>query len=189
MPKSKDNLVWIDCEMTGLDPEKDVLIEIAVIITDNDLNVVEEGPCVAIHQAESKLANMDNWNKTHHSESGLLTRVRQSRIKTDDAEKEVLKFVRKHCYKGKSPLCGNSIGQDRRFLVKYMPRLNDLFHYQSIDVSSIKQLVMRWYPEDYHMRPKNGAHRALADIMESIEELKHYRDKVFRTTPSRSKND
>ena len=180
MPKSKDNLVWIDCEMTGLDPDKNVLLEIAAIITNNDLDIVAEGPCLAIHQTESKLSAMDRWNQTHHSRSGLLTRMRQSKVNTADAEREMLKFIRQYCYKGKSPLCGNSIGQDRRFLVKYMPKLHDFFHYQNIDVSSVKQLVMRWYPKKHHARPKKNTHRALPDIKESIEELKHYRAKVFK---------
>ena len=180
MLKNRDYLVWIDCEMTGLDPETNVLIEIAGLITDNDLNIVAEGPEIVIHRSKSVMDAMDNWNRSHHGGSGLTEGVLRSRISQVAAEKEMLKFVRKHCYKGASPLCGNSIGHDRRFLVRYMPELHEYFHYQSVDVSTIKQVGRRWFPERCNPPAKAEGHRALDDIRESVEELRYYRKSLFK---------
>jgi len=177
--RKKDYLIWIDCEMTGLDPDKHVLLEIATIITDNDLNVIAEGPVLAIHQPESALKLMDNWCTRTHTRSGLLKRVRAESVALHEAELQTLRFLRRHCYVRSSPLCGNSIGQDRRFLVKYMPTLHEFFHYQSIDVSTVKQLVKRWYGKKYQAPAKKDIHLALHDIRESIAELGHYRKQVF----------
>ncbi len=187
MTKKKKNLVWLDCEMTGLDPEINAIIEIAVIVTDSDLNIVAESPEIAVFQDDAALSLMDEWNTTHHDASGLTERVRKSGIPIEEAEEQVLAFLRKHCREGSSPLCGNSIGHDRRFLAKYMPALHNFFHYQSIDVSSLKQLVTRWYPQDLHAPAGKDIHRALPDIRESIEELKHYREKVFIPIPGKDK--
>lgn len=178
--RSQDYLIWIDCEMTGLDSDKDVLLEIATLITDNDLNVIAEGPVLAIRQPESVLKRMDAWCTRTHTESGLIKRVRTEGINVRDAEKQTLRFIRRHCCIRSSPLCGNSIGQDRRFLLKYMPELHNFFHYQSIDVSTIKQLVKRWYGRKYQAPDKKKLHLALSDIHESVAELAHYRNTVFR---------
>jgi oligoribonuclease len=172
------NLVWIDLEMSSLDPENGVILEIATIITDDDLGVIEEGPNIAIRHPEEILAKMDEWNQSHHQASGLLDRVKASPYDSPRAEEETLAFISKYCREGKSPLCGNTVWQDRRFLVKYMPRLEHFFHYRIIDVSTIKELVKRWYPSLPRF-PKKKAHLALSDIRESISELKHYREKVF----------
>lgn len=184
MAKSQDHLVWLDCEMTGLDPTHDVILEIATIVTDNDLNVVAEGPVLAIHQTEKALSVMDNWCRRQHGKSGLLDRVRASTVSTAEAERATLRFARKYCYVRSSPLCGNSIGQDRRFLFKYMPRLSEFLHYQSIDVSTVKQLVKRWYGKKLIAPEKNETHLALDDIRESIEELRFYREHAFTPVPS-----
>lgn len=172
------NLVWIDLEMTGLDPEKMVILEIASIVTDENLEIIEEGPHIVINHPENVLDRMEEWSRSHHKASGLLDRVRESKYDCFHAEKETLIFVSKHCKRGESPLCGNTIWQDRRFLLRYMPELEQYFHYRLIDVSSIKELVSRWYPE---LPPyeKREDHLALSDIRESINELKYYRDKVF----------
>ena len=172
------NLIWIDLEMTGLDPEAMVILEIASIVTDADLNIIAEGPLLAINYPESILDNMEEWSRTHHQASGLLDRVRASAFDCSTAEQETLKFVSAHCEKGESPLCGNTIWQDRRFLVKHMPLLESFFHYRLIDVSSIKELVSRWYP-DFPVYEKKKEHLALSDIRESIDELKYYREKIF----------
>lgn len=177
--KSKDNLVWLDCEMTGLDPAVHTILEIAAVITDNDLEIIAESPAIAILQDEAALALMDRWNITHHNKSGLLAQVRISTVSTEQAEAHILQFVRKYCYKGYSPLCGNCIGHDRGFLAKYMPKLHAYFHYQSIDVSSLKQLAMRWYPSKNHAPVKTDTHRVLTDIKESIEELEYYRKRFL----------
>ena len=182
--KSRDYLAWIDCEMTGLQPEGNWIIEIATVITDNDLNIVAEGPVIAVHQDLAVLKAMDNWNRTHHRASGLWDRVLESRVSMAEAEAETLQFVRKYCYKGASPLCGNSIGQDRKFLDKDMPTLHGWFHYQSIDVSTIKQLTARWYGDAKKAPPKKERHLALSDIKESIEELRFYRKQVFKQVRS-----
>lgn len=178
-------LIWIDLEMTGLDPQKSVILEIAAVVTDASLRAVAEGPDIAIHYPEEVLEKMEPWSKNQHQTSGLLERVRGSSVDCRKAEQEVLGFLSKHCKKGKSPLCGNSIWQDRRFLIKYMPELEAFFHYRNIDVSSIKELARRWYPSLPVYRKKK-AHLALSDIQESINELKHYREKVFKKTDERT---
>jgi len=172
------NLIWLDLEMTGLDPEKMVILEIATVVTDNNLKVIAEGPNIAINHPEEALNSMDEWSLTHHKASGLLDRVRESHHDSRRAEQETIKFLSIHCKKGESPLCGNSVWQDRRFLTRYMPDLEKFFHYRVIDVSSIKELVNRWYPSDAPFK-KEKAHLALGDIIESINELKYYRRKVF----------
>jgi oligoribonuclease len=179
-----DLLVWLDLEMTGLDPKKCTVLEIGVVITDNELEVVEEGPVIAIHHSEKTLAGMESWSRYHHKKSGLTEDCRKSKIGLKKAEQAALHFVQKHCKKRTAPLCGNTIWQDRRFLVKYMPQLEQYLHYRTIDVSSVKELVSRWYPNDHAMpREKNQTHRVADDIRESIDELRHYRKKVFVARP------
>ena len=177
--KSKKRLVWIDCEMTGLDPAKDGLLEIATIITDYDLEIIARGPVLAIRQSERKLEAMDRWNQRTHKKSGLLDRVREEGVSVAEAERQTLSFIRRYCYVRTAPLCGNSIGQDKRFLAKYMPRLHDFLHYKIVDVSSIKVLASEWYRGKYKSPKKQELHRALADIEESIAELAYYREHVF----------
>jgi oligoribonuclease len=171
----KDNLVWMDLEMTGLEPEQDVIIEIATLVTDKDLNIIAEGPVLAIKQPDVLLDAMDDWNTKTHGNSGLTQRVRDSEVTARDAELQTLEFLRKHVKQGASPLCGNSIHQDRRFLVKYMPQLEAYMHYRNIDVSTLKELAKRWKPEVVSAFNKKGAHQALDDIKESIDEMAHYR--------------
>ena len=173
------NLIWIDLEMTGLDAETQVIIEIASIITDNEMNIIAEGPNIVIHYPEEALHSMEEWSRTHHTASGLLDQVRASNYDCETAEQKTLSFLSKHCNKGESPLCGNTIWQDRRFLIKHMPQLEAFFHYRNIDISSIKELVQRWYPEIPPFE-KNKPHLALDDIRESIEELKFYRRTIFK---------
>jgi oligoribonuclease len=177
---SDAHLVWLDLEMSGLDPERCTILEIATIVTDADLHVVAEGPVVAVYQPESVLDAMDDWNREHHAASGLTARVRSSTRSLADAEAETLAFVQRLCTERSSPLCGNSIHQDRRFLVRYMPRFDAYLHYRNIDVSTIKELVRRWYPNGPHPPDKKHAHLALDDIRESIAELRFYRENVFR---------
>lgn len=172
------NLVWIDMEMTGLDAEKMVILEIASIVTDADLNIIAEGPDIVINYPDDILDKMEEWSRVQHHASGLTDRVKKSKFDCAHAEKETLDFISTHCSRGESPLCGNSIWQDRRFLVKYMPELESFLYYRMIDVSSIKELASRWYP-DLPPYEKNKDHLALSDIYESINELKYYRDKVF----------
>jgi len=173
------NLIWMDLEMTGLEPERDTILEIATVVTDGALNILETGPELVIHQDEATLAAMDGWCQEHHGASGLIDRVRNSTVSMADAEAQTLAFVQRYADKRAAPLCGNSIHQDRRFLVCYMPQLNDWLHYRNIDVSTVKELVSRWYGGD--MVPKKAeAHRALGDIEESIAELQHYRQQAFR---------
>ena len=171
-------LVWIDLEMTGLNPETSVILEIAAVVTDGSVQIVAEGPDIAIHYPDKILQGIEPWSKRQHESSGLLERVRASSVDCSKAEKAVLAFLTKHCKKGESPLCGNTIWQDRRFLIKYMPKLEAFFHYRNIDVSSIKELAKRWYPS-LPVYKKKKAHLALSDIQESINELKYYREKVF----------
>lgn len=179
MTVDKNNLVWIDMEMTGLDPETDLVLEIATIVTDADLNILAEGPVLAIHQSDAALNGMDQWCIDTHGKSGLTERCRKSTVTVDDAAKQTIEFLQHYVQKGISPLCGNSIGQDRRFMVKYMPNLEAFFHYRSIDVSTIKELVRRWKPEVLDGVNKSGSHLALDDIRESIAELVYYRKQVF----------
>jgi oligoribonuclease len=178
--RSTDNLIWIDLEMTGLMPATDVILEIATLVTDKELNVLAEGPVMAIHQDESVLARMDEWNQKQHGGSGLLERVRASRVDTADAESRTLSFLMPLVPAGVSPMCGNSICQDRRFLARLMPQLERYFHYRNLDVSTLKELARRWAPTVLDGLVKQEAHLALADIEESIRELKHYRAKLFR---------
>ncbi|WP_166264219.1 oligoribonuclease [Marinobacter caseinilyticus] len=175
-----DRLVWIDLEMTGLDPEKERIIEMATLITDSDLNLVAEGPVIAVHQPDSLLDAMDAWCTKTHGQTGLTRRVRESQISESDAEQQTLAFLRQHLEAGQSPLCGNSIGQDRRFLVKYMPELEAFFHYRNLDVSTIKELARRWRPDVLDGVKKKGTHLALDDIRDSIDELRHYREHFFQ---------
>ncbi len=178
--KNDQNLVWLDCEMTGLDPEGDRLIEIAVIVTGPQLTPRIEGPVLVIHQTDSQLDKMDAWNKGTHGRSGLIDKVKASFITEAQAEQQVLEFIAKYVPKGTAPMCGNSISQDRRFLVKYMPKLEAFFHYRNIDVSTLKELAKRWRPDVYTGFKKQQKHTALADVHESIDELQHYRDLFLR---------
>lgn len=172
-------LIWLDMEMSGLDPEQHHVLEIATLITNAELEVVAEGPDIVVHQSDEVLAAMGEWCTEHHGQSGLTKAVRASTISLAEAERRTLEFVREHCEPGQSPLCGNSIGQDRRFLIRHMPQLAEFLHYRVIDVSTIKELVRRWYP-DLEPLAKAESHRALDDIRESIAELRDYRERVFR---------
>lgn len=179
MPAER-NLIWIDLEMTGLDPEHEVIIEIATIITDSQLNIIAEGPSLAIKQPDSILDAMDAWCTKQHGQSGLTERVRQSTISVDNAEQQTLAFIKQYVTKGASPMCGNTVSHDRRFLARYMPELEAYFHYRHIDVSTVKELARRWKPEALEGLTKQGAHLALDDIRESISELQHYRKNFFK---------
>ena len=172
----KTNLIWIDLEMTGLVPEKDIIIEIATVVTDAHLNVLAEGPSLAIHQDNKHLDSMDEWNTRQHTKSGLVQRVKESEISVNAAEKQTLDFLMKYVDPGASPMCGNSICQDRRFLHIYMPKLEKFFHYRHIDVSTLKELAVRWKPNIVSASFKQSKHLALSDIYDSINELKHYRE-------------
>ncbi len=178
--QNPQNLIWIDLEMTGLDPETDVIIEMATIVTDTELNVLAEGPVIAVHQSDERLAAMDEWNTRTHGDSGLTQRVRDSQISQAEAEAQTIAFLEKWVPKGKSPICGNSIGQDRRFLYKYMPALEAYFHYRYLDVSTLKILAERWAPGIKEGFVKTGTHQALDDIRESIAELKYYRQHLLK---------
>ena len=173
-------LVWMDLEMTGLEPDEHVIIEIATLLTNADLDVIAEGPVFAIRQSEAELAKMDAWNTEHHGASGLVDRVRASTVDTAAAEAATLAFLREHVAEGASPLCGNSVHQDRRFLARHMPGLDAFLHYRHIDVSTVKELARRWAPDVVASFTKRGAHLALDDIRESIAELRHYRAALFR---------
>ncbi|QQD17687.1 oligoribonuclease [Spongiibacter nanhainus] len=174
------NLIWIDLEMTGLDTQNDHIIEIATVVTDGDLNIIDEGPVFAIHQSDDVLDAMDEWNTRQHEQSGLTKRVRDTCMTAEEAERLTLDFLRKHVDEGVSPMCGNSICQDRRFLAREMPKLEAYFHYRNLDVSTIKELARRWQPDLLDGVKKNGAHLALEDVKDSIEELKHYRAYFFK---------
>lgn len=177
--RSADNLVWIDLEMTGLDPDRDVVIEVAVLITDGDLNIIADGPDFAIHRSDEALSVMNAWNRRTHHGSGLIKRVKASDVTIEQAEAEVLEFVQQWTMEGKSPLCGNSVHQDRRFLYGEMPKLIDWLSYRTVDVSTVKELATRWYP-DLEKFVKQERHRALDDIRESIDELRWYRQQIFK---------
>jgi oligoribonuclease len=176
----KDNLIWLDLEMTGLEPDQHVILEIGCAVTDSQLNLIAKGPVFAIHHPESVLTKMDPWSQNQHDKSGLTQRCRESTVTLAQAEEDTLDFLKEHCVVKSSPLCGNSIGQDRRFLYKYMSKLNDFFHYRNVDVSTVKELVHRWYPPNLQAPEKSKTHDVLNDIRESIEELRHYRKIVFR---------
>jgi len=180
LPKNEDNLVWIDCEMTGLHPEIDRLLEIAVIVTSPDLAVRVEGPVLVIHQSDEQLDKMDSWNKGTHGKSGLIDKVKASTTTEEEAEATLIEFISKYSPRGTSPMCGNTIGQDRRFLVKYMPKLEAFFHYRNLDVSTLKELAKRWRPDVFNAFKKQQAHTALADVQESIDELVHYREHFLK---------
>jgi len=176
----KDNLIWIDLEMTGLDPDKNRIIEIATVVTDKELTVLAEGPVLAIHQTDEVLAGMDEWNTRQHANSGLTERVRASEISESDAERATVEFLRQHVDQGASPICGNSICQDRRFLIRHMRELAAYFHYRNLDVSTLKILAKLWLPEVGNRFEKKSVHLALADIHDSIRELRFYREHLFK---------
>ena len=180
LSKSDQNLIWLDCEMTGLDPEVDRLIEIAVIVTGPDLAPRIEGPVLAIHQSDEQLDRMDAWNKGTHGRSGLIDKVKASTVTEGQAEEQILEFLLRYAPKNSVPMCGNSISQDRRFLVRYMPKLEAFFHYRNVDVSALKELARRWRPDIYNSFRKQQKHTALADVHESIDELAHYREHFLR---------
>jgi oligoribonuclease len=184
LAKNDDNLVWIDCEMTGLDPGIDKLLEIAVIVTSPDLAVRAEGPVLVIHQSDEQLDAMDSWNKGTHGKSGLIDKVKASTTNEAEAEAKLIEFIAQYVGKGASPMCGNTIGQDRRFLVKYMPKLEGWFHYRNLDVSTLKELARRWRPDVFNAFRKQQAHTALADVQESIDELLHYKEHFLRLESS-----
>ncbi|SEJ20944.1 oligoribonuclease [Variovorax sp. OK605] len=180
LKKSDQNLVWLDCEMSGLDPEKEFLLEIAVVVTGPDLTPRIDGPVLVIHQSDAVLDAMDAWNKGTHGRSGLIDKVKASTLDEAAAEQQLLEFIAKYIPRSGSPMCGNTIGQDRRFLVKFMPKLEAYFHYRNLDVSTLKELAKRWKPTAYNSFKKQQAHTALADVHESIEELAHYRETFLR---------
>ena len=176
----KTNLIWVDLEMTGLNPDTDRIIEIATLVTDKDLNIIAEGPNLVVHQSDAVLDAMDDWCTQHHGESGLTQKVKDSTLTEAQAEQQTLDFLREWVEPGASPLCGNSIWQDRRFLIRYMPALDEFCHYRNIDVSTLKELARRWRPEVLEGVQKQGSHRALDDIKESIGELRHYRAEFLK---------
>ncbi|MFY9137656.1 oligoribonuclease [Zwartia sp.] len=173
-------LVWLDMEMTGLDPEKERIIEVAVVVTEPDLTIVAEGPVLVIHQPDSLLDAMDSWNRSTHGKSGLTDKVKASTLTEEQAETQLIAFLSQHVPAGKSPLCGNTVSQDRRFMFNYMPKLEQFFHYRTVDVSTIKELARRWRPELLKGFEKRSKHEALADIYESIDELKYYRETFIK---------
>ena len=179
MTADANNLIWLDLEMTGLQPDSDRVIEIATLVTDAQLNLVATGPVLVVHQPQEVLDAMDAWNKSTHAKTGLIERVRASRLAEAEAERQAVEFLREHVAANVSPMCGNSICQDRRFLARWMPKLEAWFHYRNLDVSTLKELVRRWKPEIAKGLKKEGKHEALADILDSIEELKYYRRTVM----------
>jgi len=180
MAQNETHLVWIDMEMSGLDPDTDRVLEVALVVTDKDLNLVEEGPVLVVRQPDTVLDAMDNWNKSTHGKSGLIDKVKASTLSEADVEQRMVDFMKQHVGERKSPMCGNSICQDRRFLARHMPRLEAYFHYRNLDVSTLKELAARWRPELKDGFKKANSHTALADIQESIEELRYYREHFIR---------
>jgi oligoribonuclease len=180
LAKNDNNLVWLDCEMSGLDPERERLLEIAIVVTGPNLTPRIEGPVVVIHQSNELLAGMDAWNKGTHGKSGLIDKVKASAVNESQAEEVLIEFMKQYVSKGVAPMCGNTIGQDRRFLLKYMPRFEAWFHYRNLDVSTLKELSKRWKPEVYNSFKKQQSHTALADVHESIDELAHYREHFLK---------
>ncbi len=180
MAQDNDNLIWIDMEMSGLLPDSDVILELAIVVTDANLNTVVESPVLVVHQSDAVLDGMDAWNKGTHGKSGLIDKVKASTLTEAEAEAQMLEFLKQYVPTGKSPMCGNSICQDRRFLARYMPKLEAYFHYRNLDVSVLKELARRWRPRLYDGFKKAGSHTAMADILESIEELKYYREHFIR---------
>jgi oligoribonuclease len=180
MAQDSSHLIWVDLEMTGLDPDNDLIIEIATIVTDKNLNILAQGPVLAVHQSDAALAAMDEWNQHHHGQSGLIKRVKASTTDDAEAERQTLEFLKQWVPERASPICGNSIGQDRRFLYRYMPTLEAYFHYRNIDVSTIKELAARWAPHVKDGFKKQSTHQALDDIIESIEELRYYREHFIK---------
>jgi len=180
MAQNQNYLIWVDMEMTGLVPETDRIIEVAFVITDNDLNMVAEAPVLVVHQAEKVMDGMDAWNKSTHSKSGLIEKVKASVLSDTEVEEQMLEFLKQYVPTRTSPMCGNSICQDRRFMARWMPKLEDYFHYRNLDVSTLKELAKRWKPDMAKGVKKHGKHEALADIYESIEEMKHYREHFIK---------
>ena len=180
MAQDQNALIWLDMEMTGLEPEKDRIIELAIVITNSQLETIAEGPVWVVHQADEVLDGMDDWNKGTHGRSGLIDKVKASTLSEADVEAQCIEFIKQHVPARISPMCGNSIGQDRRFMVRYMPTLEAYFHYRNLDVSTLKELVKRWKPELAKGLTKHGKHEALADVYESIDELKYYREHFLK---------
>lgn len=176
MAQDQNNLIWVDMEMTGLVPETDFIIEVAVVVTDSELNTVAEGPVLVVHQSDAVLAGMDSWNQSTHKKSGLIDKVKASKLSASDVETQLIEFLKQYVPASTSPMCGNSICQDRRFMARGMPKLEAFFHYRNLDVSTLKELAKRWKPAIMAGMKKHGKHEALADIYESIEEMKYYRE-------------
>jgi oligoribonuclease len=180
MAQNDTHLVWVDMEMSGLDPDTDRVLEVALVVTDKDLNLVEEGPVLVVHQPDAVLDAMDNWNRSTHAKSGLVDKVKASTLSESDTEARMIEFMKQHVGERKSPMCGNSICQDRRFMARHLPKLEAYFHYRNLDVSTLKELAARWRPELKEGFKKANSHTALADIQESIEELRYYREHFIR---------
>ena len=180
MAQNENHLIWLDMEMTGLEPEKERIIELACVVTDQNLETVAQGPVLVIHQSDALLDAMDTWNKATHSKSGLIDKVKASTLKEQEAQIQMIEFLKQYVPAGKSPLCGNSVHQDRRFMFAYMPKLEQFFHYRNLDVSTLKELAKRWRPDVLKSFEKNSKHEALSDIYDSINELKHYREHFLR---------